>query len=235
MRAGVLGLPDTDFNPIESYTDTTQVDDHTELTACLEVRQTVEQDGVTVQSGRAALQELDTEESVDIDPETNNISVSERVDVVKTKYTEFVLVPGSFVAVSSGSGTFAFQLISSATASATIRKAEIDLDSFLRSYEGSSRSEEAETWQVGFYGNTGNAEKGTLYGDSVFGDSELGDVVHQLPKNQIGLDIEAGEEDIKMTASESGYVEVYQPSNYDSTDYSEFILDHVLHHSEQSI
>ncbi|MBP1986027.1 hypothetical protein [Halolamina salifodinae] len=235
MRAGVIGLPDEDFDPIESYTETTQVDEHTELTACLEVRQTTERDGITVQTGRAAIQELDTEEQVNIDPETDNISVSERVDVVKTKYTEFLLVPGSFVTVSAGSGTFAFQLISGATTSATVRRAEIDLDSFLRSYEGASRAEEAETWQVGFYGNTGNAEKGTIYGDGVFDDTELGSVVHQLPKNQIGLNIQSKEEDIKMTASKSGYVEVYQPSNYDSVEFSQFILDQVLQHAEMSL
>ncbi|MFD1645564.1 hypothetical protein [Haloarchaeobius litoreus] len=234
MRAGVIGLPDFEFEPVESFSDTKKISEDTTLTACLEVRRTDTTSGVTFQTGRAALQELGSEEQVRIDQSDNSISVSENANTVKTKYTEFVLVPNEFVAVSNGGGTFAFEMIAGQTDAARISRAKINLDDLVRSYEDDKRPESAKTWQVGFYGNSGEAEKGTVYGDGIFSDRELGDVVAKLPKNQIGLIIKSdGEEDINMTATESGYVEVYQPSSYDAAEYADFILNHIIQHAEQ--
>ena len=234
MKAGILGVPDHNFGPIESYSETTVVDAERDLTACLEVRSTKDTGEFVHQTGRAAIQELSSDERVSIKTDENSISVSEDIDVVKTKYTEFVLVPSEFVAVSSSSGKFAFNLISSQTDTATISPAEIDLNRFIESYAGESRSESASSWQVGFYGNSGSAEKGVVYGDSVYSDSELGGIIERLPKSQIGLDIE-GEENIRMTATESGYVDIYGPSNYDSEEFVQFILDHVLSHTSEKV
>lgn len=236
MQAGVIGLPDYDFGTVESFAETEQISEHESLTACLEVRRTDSTGDFTFQTGRAAIQELENEEKITIDPEEGSISVSENVNEVKTKYTEFVLVPGEFVAVTSGRGSFAFSMISGQTDTATIKRAGIDLNDFEESYVGEARPESASAWQVGFYGNTGTAEKGAIYGDGVRSDPDLGKVVDRLPKNQIGLDIkeEEGEDDgIRMTATESGYVEVYQPNNYDPEDFAEFVLDHVIPHAKR--
>jgi len=230
MKAGVIGLPDYDFGPIESYTSERQVDEETKLTVCLEIRDTNETErGYILQKGRAAIQELGTETRIRIDEKNDSINVVEDTNVVNTKYTEFVLVPGEFVAVESGNGVFAFRTIAAQTDAAKIKRANIDLDSLAASYEIES-SESAIPWQLGFYGSGGSAEKGVLYGDDVISDAEFGKLVANLPKNQLGLEID-DEEGIKMTATESGYVQVYQPSNYDSKDFSEFVLDHILPHA----
>lgn len=234
MKSGVIGLPDFDFGPIKSFSEQHQVNEDTSLQACLEVRRTDEADaGFTFQTGRAALQALESEEQVRINQSDNSINVVEDANVVKTNYTEFIIVPGEFVAVRSGNGTFAFQLISGQTDAATIKRAEIDLTGLANSYEDESRAESATPWQVGFYGNSGGADKGTLYGNNVFTDSDFGEYIRDLPKNQLGLELDNGKDSIKMTAAESGYVEVYQPSNYDSEEFAEFIINHILQHTDR--
>jgi hypothetical protein len=229
MQAGVLGLPDYDFGELESYSESKEIGEGRSLQACLEIRQTERTNGITVQTGRAALEELGTEEQISIDLNDNSVSVRESVDVKSTKYTEFITVPGEFVAVSNNSGTFAFRLIAGQTDAANISSASIDLDSLTQSYMDSEGEGGVNPWQVGFYGSETNAEKGTLYGNEVLSDSEIGGMIRHLPKNQVGLEIGGGE--IKMTATESGYVEVYQPSNYDSVEFAQFILEHILPHS----
>ena len=233
MRAGKLGIPDYDFEPIESFSEVMPVDESQELTACLEVRRTDEVNGVVFQEGRAAIQEFTSQDRVEIDTESDSISVSENTNIVETNYTEFVLVPGAFVAVDSSSGTFAFNLISNQTDAATISPATIDLNGFANSYNGQSGKGTATPWQVGFYGNSGQTEKGTVYGDDIFDDSTIGTLAQRLPKNQLGLDMQLENENIRITVTESGYVEIYQPSNYDSKEFTEFILEHLLEHTDQ--
>jgi len=233
MRAGIIGIPDYDFGPVDSTIETNNVGDET-LRACLEVRNTQEDafGGYTLQTGRAAIEELETEERISIRENAASVTAREE-SVTRTKYTEFALVPGEFAAVESGRGAFAFDLIGGETDVASIKRGEIDLMSFADSFEGDSRPENAQPWQVGFYGNAGGAEKGVVYGDGVFDDRDLGEVLKQCPKNQLGLIIEPeDDEEIQMTATRSGYVEVYQPSNYDALDFSEFVIEYVLPHVE---
>lgn len=233
MKAGVIGIPDRDFDPIESFTQSKEAGDGTTLNACLEVRSTADLGQYVLQSGRAAIQELGSEERVRINPEHARVTVTDDESIVRTRYTEFITVPGEFVVVSSGDGAFAFRLISGSTTSATIKRGNIDLEGFEQSYQKEEGPEKADIWKIGFYGHGGTAENGTLYGDSVISDPDFGNLVRSLPKNQIGLLVQQGKEEIKLTATESGYVEIYQPSNYDSKEFSQFALDHILEHTER--
>ncbi|AZQ14517.1 hypothetical protein DOS48_06545 [Halorubrum sp. PV6] len=64
-----------------------------------------------------------------------------------------------------------------------------------------------------------------MYGENVFSDDEIGEVLERSQLNQLGLQFERDGQIIKTTMSESGYVEIYQPSNFESEDYAEFILN----------
>jgi len=47
-------------------------------------------------------------------------------------------------------------------------------------------------------------------------------------KNQLGLDYEYDGTFIRMLATESGYVEVYQPNKFDTCDFSEYVKKELL-------
>jgi hypothetical protein len=222
MKAGVIGTVDGDFEELNSFSETF-IQGETELERCIEVRQTqVTDGGVPVQTGRVATQKLDEQETVEIND--GQISVYEQPDVT-TLYTEFLTVPGEFVAVSNSSGVFAFDTIGRRT-NTNIERAELDLDSYAEAHA------EATPWKVGFYGHLGEADNGVIHGASVLEDSDFGDVLQDAQKNQLGLEFTRDGEVMKVTMAESGYVEVYQPSNYDSAEYAEFVAEEILQHIE---
>lgn len=223
MKAGVIGVPSEDFSQLESYTNSYTQEGY-ELEECLEIRRTAnnEINGRPIQTGRVALQRVEDTESVEI--KDGEIVVSERPEIV-TRYTEFVTVPGKFVAVSNSSGVFAFDVLGRQT-NTNIEKVEFDLDTFAQ------QQNNGVPWKVGFYGRIGNAENGVLYGDDVLDDNEFGGVVKDTEKNQLGLNLPMGDEIIKLNLTESGYVEIYQPSNYDEIDFSEFVISKLLDYSQ---
>lgn len=222
MKAGVIGTVDGDFDGIESFSETYTHDNH-ELERCVEVRQSLTTDsGIPVQTGRVATEKLDEEETVEI--EGGEITVYEQTEII-TLYTEFITVPGEFVAVSNSSGVFAFDTIGRNTDTA-IERAELDIDSFAES------NSDANPWKVGFYGHLGEADNGVIHGTSVLDDSDIGDVLQDAKKNQLGVEYTKDGDQIKVTMAESGYIEIYQPSNYDSADYAEFVVEEILHHIE---
>jgi len=221
MKAGVIGLPKSDFAPIESFEQ--QISEDPDLFQCVEVQRTQNTDsGLTVQKGRAATQRLDEEESVEI--VNGNIRVQNQSQPV-TRYTEFLAAPGHFVAVSNGGGTFAFDLLGDEVA---IERADIDLDEYL---ETQKNKHDATPWKAGFYGHLGNAEKGVVYGEGVLEDSDFGRAVAGSQKNQLGLSYSHEEEIMKYNVTESGYVEIYQPSNYEEAEFAEFVVEDVLNHA----
>jgi hypothetical protein len=224
MKAGVIGIPDGDFGAVESNQTTVETDEH-ELEHCIEVQYSQQIGGITVQKGRAALESLEEQDSIEI--VDGAIRVQSRTQPV-TKYTEFVHVPGKFVAVSSGGGTFAFDLIGSQVG-VGINRAEIDLDSY---FNVQKDKYDAVPWKTGFYGHLGKAENGVVYGESVLEDGDFGNAIADSQMNQIGLSYSRGDEILKVNVTESGYVEIYQPDNYEEGEFAEFIIEEILTHAE---
>lgn len=228
MKAGVVGLVHGELESISSFHDTFERDG-TEFTYSFQIENTdYTEDGHEVLSGQAATQEVEDETSVSVDRETGEIVVHDE-PIKKGKHTRFVAVPDEFVAVKSGSGTFVFDILSFEYNISGVNRAEIDLNSYAERYY---TAEGVDPWQVGFYGNIGNAEKGVVYGEDVFSDDEIGEVLERSQLNQLGLQWEEDGYILKTTMSESGYVELYQPSSYGSTEFSEFILNKVYEFME---
>lgn len=224
MKGGVLGLVKGNSKQIDSFENTKEIAGES-FSACAEVLRTHSNviKGSDLQVGRAAIQKPSTKDSIKIND--GSISVSES-KITDTIYTDFVYVPGEFAAVNSGSGTFAFDLLTNNIPGCEIERAEINLNQYLK------ESPDVTPWQVGFYGNFGDAEKGTVYGDNLLHDEEIGAVIESSNKNQLGLTLTDGGKDIKFKMTESGYVEVYQPSNYEEEEFSTFLIENIIPYSE---
>jgi len=223
MKSGVLGLINSPAEPIDGFHETT-VQDGIEYEYCVEPHKTTtdQELGVTVQTGHAA---------TDIPDETEDIEMSDgsitRVTkpVKQTLHTEWLLVPGEFLVIESGEGRFLYDILSSELGW-SVNRAQLNLTSMAADYE------ETHLWQLGFYGNTGTAEKGVVYGDHVVDDSDIGDALGRSQVNQLGIQYEFQQNIIKASLTESGYIEVYQPSSFDSADFAAYIRNEVVDYVE---
>ncbi|MFB6073092.1 MAG: hypothetical protein ABEJ88_08995 [Halobacterium sp.] len=222
MRAGVLAVVDGDFRMVDSFTETVTEDDR-ELSRRLEIDRVFSlPSGDMAFAGRAAAERLANERDPSI--EDGEIRVREDTRVV-TDYTEFAGVTGEFVAAASSRGAFAFDLVGAET-NTSLERATLDLDAFLASHGG------ARPWRAGFSGTGDAAVNGTFHGEDLRESHDLDALLADSTLNQLGLAYEYDGDDVKMTASRSGYVEVYQPSSYDAGAFLEYVRDEMLPHVE---
>lgn len=218
MKSGIIGFVHGDFDRIESQTTSVEKGE-TELQRCIDVENTLTlESGREVQVGSVAKEDRVKEERARI--ENGTVASEERINI-ETSYTRFVAIPGEVVILGTGGGTFGFDLIGRQV-EALIERAEIDLNEFV------SHHEDADYWQYGFY-NTGlNAENGVFYGTEVEEDSNAQTFINSSVPNQVGLDFLYGDKPVKAKLAESGYVEVYQPGEWETTEYVGFVADAVL-------
>lgn len=228
MKSGIIGIVDGEISNLSSFHNSADQDGG-ELDYSIQVTNTDHTgNGKKVITGQAATQKVVEEESVRIDPDSGDIVVQEE-PVKKGIYTPFLIVPDEFVVVQGSGGTFVFDIFSHQYNIGGVSRATIDLNEYADRYYA---AESVDPWQVGFYGNIGNAEKGIVYGENVFSDQEIGDVIERSQLSQIGLQYEEGGHIIKMSITESGFVEIYQPSNYEAADFAEFVLENVIEFAE---
>jgi hypothetical protein len=222
MKAGVLGVVDGTFRAVDSFTDTVSVDGH-ELERCLVIDRVFSLPaGGMAFEGRAAATTLRERTTTTI--EDGDIHVAEEARP-ETSHTEFVGVPGEFVAVGSGEGTFAFDLLAAETG-VDVERATLDLDAFFAAHD------DATPWKAGFYGTGENGVNGVFHGENLHDNHDLQSVLRESNLNQVGLSYEYDGEDLKMTAARSGYVEVYRPSTFDSASYLQYLREEILPHVE---
>lgn len=218
MKRGILARVDGTLGRLGDVV-TTREEDGQELTDIIEVTSVKRTpDGLDITAGRAATQELTTTDSVSI----SNRSISVSSDAtVETKLTEFIAVGDEFVAVDSSAGTFAFDLLSDHV-DATISRANVNLDDFWVSLN------DATPWKVGFYGHDGPVENGVVHGESVLDDGVFGNAIADLQKNQLGVRTEIEGEEYKFMLTSSGYLDLYRPTEIESSGFATFISDRVL-------
>jgi hypothetical protein len=222
MQAGVLGVVDGEFDVVDSFSDTVTVDDR-ELARRLEIQGVFSlPSGEMAFAGRAAKEYLRERETHAIDD--GEIEVREEPQV-GTRYTEFVGVPGEFVVVGSGDGEFAFDLVAADT-NTDIERATIDLDAFFAAHDG------ARPWKAGFYGPGDDPVTGVVHGSNLRTEYDLDGMLSESSLNQLGVTYDHDDEQVKMTASRSGYVELYQPRAIDRETYLEYLREEVLVHVE---
>lgn len=213
MQAGVLGVVDGSFRVVDSFSDTV-TDGDQELQRCLDVERVFSlPSGETAFAGTAAREYRREREAASIDGGAVQVVESPQTEM---RHTRFVGVPGEFVAVDSGDGTFAFDLIAAET-NTDIDRATLDLDGFFTAHES------ATPWKAGFYGAGESGANGILHGEDLRTGHGLSGILEDSTLNQVGLSYRYDGADVKMTAARSGYVEVYRPSEFDAGRYLEYL------------
>lgn len=218
MKAGVLGIVHGSFDAVDSYSETVTQEGY-DLDRCLEINRIFSlPTGGMGFAGRAAETTLADETVTTI--EHGEINVSKRTRP-HTQYTEFVGIPGEFVVAKSGDGTFAFDLIEAETAT-DIERATLDLDGFYRA-NGS-----ATPWKAGFFGSGDESVNGIVHGEDLRQSHDLDDVLSNSTLNQIGLTDDYEGSEMKMMATRSGYVQVYQPSEFEVGQFLEYLREEIV-------
>lgn len=231
MQGGVLAEVEGEFEKPESFHKTHE-QDGTTFTRSLQITQNEHLEaGQPVYKGEAAIEVVDEEKTVKIDSESGDIAVTTSPER-SGKYAQFILVPGEVMVAESGDGDFVFDLLGETVPTADAVRTRLDLNRFAEDYYTAS---EVDPWQVGFFGNVGQAEKGVVYGEDIFDDDEIGDLLERSEVNQLGLEYEYRGEATKITTSRSGYVEVYQPSNLGFDDFAQYLVDEVVQYTDRSL
>jgi hypothetical protein len=225
MKAGVIGQLDSPIPFEPSLSNTAQInhDTFSELRQRIETIQEIRlEDGKSVYTGRAAMEDIVSSEEAQI--LEDSISVREKSNKV-TKFTNFALLPDEVVIVSSGRGRFVFELLTEHT-DCVVTRSKINLNSFIESHP------EANPWKVGFYENIGDAENGVVHGNKLLSGTEISNILKKSKKNQLGAEHSFNSELIKMFAAEGGYVEIYQPSEFETAEFVEYVDSEIASHLE---
>jgi len=225
MKGGIIGLIDGEMGQIDNFRKS-RIEGEQTLTSGVDIFRNFElEGGETGYYGCAATEKL--QETEDVYISDSRISTGGDVQPVG-KYTEFIAVPNHFILIESGKGSFAFGLLGREH-DVLIDRAKINLSSFYNNLEADT----IDLWKLGFQGHGGQAENGVVYGQNVVDDSDIGGLLQKTDKNQIGLEYSKEGDYVKMTATRSGYVEVYQPSNYEPEDFAQYVLNNVIDHSSR--
>ncbi|WP_439028434.1 hypothetical protein [Haloarchaeobius sp. DT45] len=225
MKSGSLAIIQDQGKELETYRRNLTRDGF-EVEDFLEVRQkyTDLNGDILGISGRAALQIPEETESVEIDD--GSISVA-KVPEIGWVYTDILYVPDEFVIIGSGVKNPVISLIEEAM-DGHVEKAEIDLRKHSEYLQDEVGKENVNPWKIGFYGKSGNANNGVVHGDQLLEDSDLGSILQQTIPNQLGFSFPRDGRKMKTFVTESGYVEVYQPDNFDTAEYLQFIRSDIL-------
>jgi len=218
MKSGIVGIVHGEFDEIENETDSINHEGE-ELKRCIDVTQSLTLDsGRKIQIGNIAREQTVKTDQAQISG--NTIETLSQREII-TEHTQFAAIPGELLVVGSGGNNFAFDMVGRQVET-LIEPAQIDLDNFVADYDSASY------WQYGF-NNTGlNAENGILYGTEVQEDSTTQSFINSATANQIGVDFLYGDKPVKMRLARSGYIEVYQPSDWETTEYLDFLADAIL-------
>lgn len=226
MKSGKLALLDSSTQELQSdyiEYDLPENSPFDTVKSTLQVEDTITlNDSISCFVGRAAKEDVERVETSKVDG-NGKIVESETAKKI-TQVTSFLLVPDAFVIVNDSSGEFLFSLLTEQTGH-TAFPAEISVDGFAADHD------EAEYWKVGFEGRGDGAENGVLHGDAVLNDTEFGNIVGVTDKNQLGVDLEYRSDLLKLFLTESGYVELYQPSSFESDEFAELVLDVLLNYT----
>lgn len=222
MNSGKLALVDSSRSELESlYGELSGSDTPFDKFAeSIEVRDEISlSNSRTAYSGVAALEDVQEVEQREI-LEGGEIN-SEKTLEKTVKVTSFLLVPDSFLVTSSSSGSFLIPMLNRNTKHSAF-EVQIDLGEYL------DRIEDAQSWKIGFEQRTDEAENGVLHGRQLFEDTEFGDTLGKARKSQIGIEHPLNEDIAKILITKSGYIEFYQPDEFSTQDFIEYIEENVL-------
>lgn len=226
MKSGVLFLVEKDTKLTSTQTSVTlpETNKFDELTEAIDVRQTINlsSSATDAQKGKIAAERVVQNDNIRINDDGISELTTEKKEAMST---DFLYHPGEFFALSNSDGQFAFDVVNR-IGETNILSSVIDLDRFITTKLESKV--DVNPWKIGFYNKQGPADNGVVHGDALLNDNELASVLDVTEKNQLGVDYEYNSQFIRMTAAESGYVEIYRPNDFETSDFCEYISKEIL-------
>ena len=223
QRRAIIGLPNWP-DRADGLAPETRIEgagDSDSLARAVEVVETDElADGTRIYTGRAAKEEDDDSER----PFITEDGIHEGMDptATETLLTRFIAAFGgdgsSFIAVDSGAGEFAFDLLGG---NAFFERAYIDLEAFITYLSGYDEAISWAGWSE--HGESGTFRPGARSDDSI--------LQHALKSknNQLGFHYDAQSIGVvNGVASQSGYVELHDPSTLPPTQFVGYLRDDIL-------
>lgn len=170
--------------------------------------------------GRGARQDARTVKRLDISESGELVQQNDDVEVT-TEAGEFMVSAGEYIVAESTKKTFLHTLVAAATDTES-KRYDVDIDGLIDAHP------DATYWMGGIYDKDGDADTSDAYGDGdIFEDEDFGEVFRNSKKNRIGMMFEFETQTVKMLVTESGYVEVYRPSDFDTLQFKR-LIDEVL-------
>lgn len=224
MKGGAIALPTEGGRLTDEAFPYTRKEADEKLLSTLDLDGRVQDlEGFEITTGTVVHEFLNEHTDHDIRAD-GAVSTSERTQV-EAQTTEVVYVQDEFLITESTGQEFAHDAIEAGLGEDTVVPGHIDLVSFAESHP------DAKPWMGGFYGRDAPVDAGTAFGE-YDEDDELHDVVAEAELNQLGLKhVEFNGRLLKIRLTESGYVEVYDPSDVGTVEFSRFIRDRVLPHT----
>lgn len=212
FTSGVVALVPSDFGRLEdTHIPEEEGEDNLECYIDIKEEKTTLDGEVLYQEGIVAAKRILNEKEVSIDDGTVEIIENRKSN---WDWARIWVVPDEFILVSRASGTFPFDKLSESIGVA-VRRAKFNLTEIVQDHPGH--------WMGGFEDREERVRSGTLYGDEIERDIDMGDAFISADKNQIGPIIEFEGREIKARVTVDGFVQVVSPGDYRREKFLSFI------------
>jgi hypothetical protein len=191
-----------------------------ELLACVNVTDTLQINEGTVKSGLAAEEFYAEEHGLKIN---GNISV-EVQEVKQQRWTRYWLLDNNYVVVQNKEGRFAFDLLQRITGG-NVEKVTFDIAAIIDDYPGQ--------WMGSFGNRSNNVNSGTLYGEDIENDTDLGQAYRDSNKSTIGVRMGYNGDTLMLRVGESWF-QIVSPGDYTRRQYLEFLENVMMNYTMQA-
>jgi hypothetical protein len=212
FTSGVVALVPTDFGKLEdAHISTEEGEDDLECYIDIKEEKTNLQGETIYQEGVVAAKRILIDKEVQINDGSVDISETRGQD---WDWARIWVVPDEFIVVSRASGTFPFDKLSESMG-VTVRQAKFSLTEIVKDHPGH--------WMGGFEDREERVRSGTLYGEEIERDIDMGDAFVSADKNQIGPIIDYSGREIKARVTNDGFVQIVSPGDYKREKYLSFL------------
>lgn len=212
FTSGVVALVVDDFGKLEdTHISEEEGEDNLECYIDIKEEKTSLSGEILYQEGLVAAKRILAEKEVLIEDGTVDITENRQSS---WDWARIWAVPDEFIVVSRASGTFPFDKLSESIG-IPVRRATFNLTEIVQDHPGH--------WMGGFEDREERVRSGTLYGDEIERDIDMGDAFISADKNQIGPIIDFGGREIKARVTADGFVQIVSPGDYKREKFLSFI------------
>lgn len=208
MISGNIAFVDNQQTNFSGFVEKSKGSD---LQSFINVTDTLDTNVGTVKTGIAAEEYYVDQRNLQIN---GNISIKTE-EVKQERWTRYWLADNNYLVVQNKEGRFAYDLVHRITG-ADVNKIDINIPRIIRDYPGQ--------WMGSFGNRSSNVNSGTLYGDDIENDTELGQAYRNSNKSTIGVKMGYNGDNLMLRIGESWF-QIVSPGGYTRKDYLEFFED----------